>query len=182
MASVRFLGAAGTVTGSCTLLQWKGEKVLIDCGLFQGPEELEARNREPLPVAAREISAIVLTHAHLDHTGRVPRLVAQGYEGPIYCSKPGKGLVSLVLRDAGHLEEEGARYARKKGYSRHARPEPLFTTRDVQNTLRKIHRLAFDEDHEILPGIYLRLWRAGHLLGAATGRPLPGPSRRRPSP
>lgn len=168
MANVRFLGAAGTVTGSCTLLEWKGEKILVDCGQFQGPEELEARNREPLPIAAREVTAVVLTHAHLDHTGRVPRLVADGYEGPIYCSKASKGLISLVLRDAAQLEEEAARYARKKGYSRHLKPEPLFTSRDVQNTLRRIHRLDFGVDHEILPGITLRLWRAGHLLGAAS--------------
>ena len=168
MASVRFLGAAGTVTGSCTLLSWKGERVLVDCGLFQGPEELEARNWEPLPIAAHEITAVVLTHAHLDHTGRVPRLVAQGFRGPIYCSRPGKGLVSLVLRDAAQLEEEAARYARRKGYSRHERPEPLYTTKDVQNAMRKVHRLDFGVEHEILPGIEVRLWRAGHLLGAAS--------------
>src|SRR5688500_12135238 len=116
MADVTFLGACGTVTGSCTLLSWGAERVLIDCGLFQGPDELELRNREPFPFPAPSISAVVLTHAHLDHSGRLPRLVAEGFQGPIYCTKPTRGLLSLVLQDAAKLQEEEVGWARRKGH------------------------------------------------------------------
>ncbi|MEJ2086668.1 MAG: MBL fold metallo-hydrolase [Acidobacteriota bacterium] len=109
-----------------------------------------------------------MTHAHLDHTGLLPRLVAEGFTGPIYCSKPARGLVSLILQDAGHLQEEQVRYARKKGYSRHADPKPLYTSKDARNTLKQVERVPFDELMEIVPGISFRLRRAGHLLGAAS--------------
>jgi metallo-beta-lactamase family protein len=168
MAQVTFLGACGTVTGSATLLTWGETRVLVDCGLFQGPEELEARNREDFPFAAESLTAVVLTHAHLDHTGRLPRLVAQGFRGPIYCSRPGRALVSLVLQDAGRLQEEQAAWARRKGYSRHAEPRPLFTSADVSRTLDQLQSLELGGGHELAPGIRLKLWRAGHLLGAAS--------------
>ena len=168
MASVTFLGACGTVTGSATLLSWGTERILVDCGMFQGSEENEARNWGPFPFPARELSAVFLTHAHLDHTGLLPRLVAEGFRGPIYCSTASRGLVSLVLQDAAKLQEEEARYARQKGYSRHRDPRPLFTEEDVRQTRRQLSTLDFDEDHEVLPGIRLRLVRAGHLLGAAS--------------
>jgi metallo-beta-lactamase family protein len=168
MAKLTFLGACGTVTGSATLLSWGAEKILVDCGFFQGPEEIEAMNWIPFPFDPAELSFVIVTHAHLDHTGRLPRLVAQGYQGPIYCSRASKGLISLVLQDAGKLQEEEARYARRKGYSRHRNPQPLFTSGDVKKTLRLLHRLDFDQDHELLPGIRVRLHRAGHLLGAAS--------------
>jgi metallo-beta-lactamase family protein len=140
----------------------------VDCGLYQGDEETEQRNWEPLPFEPHRLSAVIVTHAHLDHTGLLPRLVAKGYQGPIYCTKPSRGLISLILQDAGHLQEEQARYARKEGYSRHAEPRPLYTADDARRTLRQLKRLPFDEGHQILPGIRLRYRRAGHLLGAAS--------------
>jgi metallo-beta-lactamase family protein len=168
MAKATFLGACGTVTGSCTLLSFGQERVLVDCGLFQGPEELEQRNREPFPFAASTISAVVLTHAHLDHTGRLPKLVAEGFRGPVYCSKPTRGLLALVLQDAAKLQEEEAGWARRKGYARVAAPTPLFTEEDVRQTLALVRRVAFDQSFEVLPGISVRMQRAGHLLGAAS--------------
>ncbi len=168
MAKVTFVGACGTVTGSCTLLDFGVKRLLVDCGLFQGDEELEARNWRPFPFRPQEIDAVVLTHAHLDHTGLLPRLVAQGYAGPIHCTRPTRPLARLVLEDAGELQEEEARYARKKGYSRHADPKPLFTARDAAQALRLLEPLPFAEEHEIAPGITLRFVRAGHLLGAAS--------------
>jgi metallo-beta-lactamase family protein len=168
MADVTFLGACGTVTGSCTLLSWGNEHILVDCGLFQGPDELELRNREPFPFRPPALTAVVLTHAHLDHCGRLPRLVREGFNGPIYCSKPTRGLMSLVLQDAAKLQEEEVRWARKKGYSRVGTPSPLFTLDDVQKTLSLVRRVAFDEAIELVPGITARYHRAGHLLGAAS--------------
>jgi metallo-beta-lactamase family protein len=168
MAKVTFLGAAGCVTGSCTLLEWGDRKVLVDCGLYQGPEELEARNWNPFPFRPSEVDAVVVTHAHLDHTGLLPRLVAQGYSGPIYCTAPSRGLISLVLLDAGRLQEEEVRYARKKGYSRHPDPQPLYTEDDSKRVLKLIEKVRFGEEKEIFPGIDVRFVRAGHLLGAAT--------------
>ena len=168
MARVTFYGAAGCVTGSCTLLEWGGRKVLVDCGLYQGPEELEARNWNPFPFRPPEIDAVVVTHAHLDHTGLLPRLVAQGFSGPIYCTAPSRGLISLVLLDAGKLQEEEVRYARKKGYSRHPDPQPLYTEADSKRVLKLIEKVRFGEEREIFPGIDVRFVRAGHLLGAAS--------------
>ncbi|HEV8631630.1 MAG TPA: MBL fold metallo-hydrolase [Thermoanaerobaculia bacterium] len=168
MSDVTFLGACGTVTGSMSLLAWGEHKVLVDCGMFQGGLELEQRNREPFPFAPVAIDAVVLTHAHLDHSGRLPLLALQGFRGPIYCSRPTRGLVSLVLRDAAKLQEEEAGYARRHNYSRHAEPTPLYREEDARQALQHIRRVAFDEPFEVLPGISVRLRRAGHLLGAAT--------------
>jgi len=168
MARVTFLGACGVVTGSSTLLSWGRTRLLVDCGMFQGPEEIEQRNFRPFPFSPREISAVVATHAHLDHTGRLPRLVAEGYQGPIYCSRASRALIRLVLEDAGEIQEEEARYARRRGYSRHPEPEPLFTRDDAKRALSALQVLDFDTDRELLPGISVRLTRAGHLLGAAT--------------
>ena len=169
MASVTFYGACGCVTGSSTLLCWGEEtRVLVDCGLYQGQEELEARNWEPFPYAPRDLTAVVLTHAHLDHTGLLPKLVADGFQGPVYCSKSSRGLISLVLEDAGNIQEEEARYAQRKGYSRHADPRPLYTRRDVRRALKLLEPRPFDDLWDLAPGIRVRFRRAGHLLGAAT--------------
>ncbi len=168
MGRVTFCGACGSVTGSSTHLQWGETQVLVDCGLYQGNEELEQSNWRTFRYKPHELGAVLLTHAHLDHTGLLPRLVAAGFEGPIYCSKPSRGLVSLILQDAGHLQEEQARYAAKKGYSRHADPRPLYTAKDARQTLKLLKPLAFDQATEILPGIHVRFRRAGHLLGAAS--------------
>jgi metallo-beta-lactamase family protein len=168
MAEVTFYGACGVVTGSSTLLRWGDTRVLIDCGLYQGPEELEERNWAPFPHRPNELTAVVVTHAHLDHTGLLPKLVAEGFEGPIYCTKPSRGLISLLLEDSAEIQEEEARYARKKGYSRHAHPRPLYTTKDARRVLRQLTPRPFDESYGLAPGIELRYRRAGHLLGAAS--------------
>lgn len=168
MATVTFHGACGTVTGSCTHLAWGERQVLVDCGIYQGPEELEQRNRSPFPFRPAALDAVVVTHAHLDHTGLLPRLVAEGFEGPVYCTRPSRGLISLLLQDAGKIQEEEAGYARRKGYSRHPEPRPLYTVDDARQVLRLLTSRPFDDEHEILPGITLRYRRAGHLLGAAS--------------
>ncbi|MEE9562701.1 MAG: MBL fold metallo-hydrolase, partial [Thermoanaerobaculia bacterium] len=110
MAKVTFCGACGSVTGSSTHLSWGDTDLLVDCGLYQGPEELEQRNWRSLLYRPANLNAVILTHAHLDHTGLLPRLVGEGFSGPVYCSKPSRGLISLILQDAGHLQEEQARY------------------------------------------------------------------------
>jgi len=168
MATVTFHGACGVVTGSATRIDWGESSVLVDCGLYQGGEELEQRNWAPFPFRPSALTAVVVTHAHLDHTGLLPRLAAEGYSGPIYCTGPSRGLVSLVLQDAGELQEEGARYARQKGYSRHPDPRPLYTSEDARQTLKLLRPVPFGEDQELLPGVRLRYVRAGHLLGAAS--------------
>jgi metallo-beta-lactamase family protein len=168
VTSVTFVGACGTVTGSATLLDLGGRLLLVDCGLFQGDEELEARNRRPFPFAPRALDGVVLTHAHLDHCGLLPRLAAEGFGAPIWCTQPTRPLAALVLEDAAELQEEEARYARKKGYSRHADPRPLFDGKDARRAIARLEPLAFGERHELFPGISVRFRRAGHLLGAAS--------------
>lgn len=168
MASVTFCGSCGSVTGSCSLLSWGETRLLVDCGLYQGDDELEQRNWRSFRFAPHELTAVLLTHAHLDHTGLLPRLVAEGYGGPIYCTRASRGLVSLILQDAGHIQEEQARYARKKGYSRHADPRPLYSSRDAHRALKLLQGVDFDALHEVAPGIRARFRRAGHLLGAAS--------------
>lgn len=168
MPRVTFHGASGCVTGSATHLAWGDTRVLVDCGLYQGDEALEARNRAKFPFEPRELTAVVATHAHLDHTGLLPRLAAEGFAGPIYCTRPSRALISLLLEDAGELQEEEARYARKKGYSRHAEPKPLYTRADALRAIRLLEPLPFDAEHDLVPGVRLRYRRAGHLLGAAT--------------
>jgi metallo-beta-lactamase family protein len=168
MASVTFIGACGVVTGSATLLAWGERRVLVDCGLYQGDEELEQRNWSSFPFDPLGLDAVLLTHAHLDHTGLLPRLVGRGFSGPVYCTGPSRGLISLVLQDAGELQEEEVRYARKAGYSRHRDPQPLYTLQDARRALKLLRTVPFSEEHELLPGIRVRFRRAGHLLGAAT--------------
>jgi metallo-beta-lactamase family protein len=163
-----FVGACGTVTGSSTLLELADRRLLVDCGLFQGGEELEERNRERFPFDAESIDGVVLTHAHLDHVGLLPKLVGAGFHGPIWCSRPTRALAALVLEDSGRLQEEDARYAARKRYSRHLEPSPLFTSADARAAIQMFEPLEFDADHELLPGIGVRLLRAGHLLGAAS--------------
>lgn len=167
MGRVTFFGASGCVTGSCTHLQWGDTRVLVDCGMFQGDEELEQRNWDPFPFPVQEIDAVVLTHAHLDHTGLLPKLVRRGYSGPIYCTKASRPLIALVLLDAGKIQEEQARYAARKKYSRHKDPKPLYTEDDSRQVLKQIRTMPFNQELDLLPGIRVRYRRAGHLLGAA---------------
>ncbi len=168
MASVTFHGACGVVTGSCTRLTWGDHSILVDCGLYQGDEELEERNFNPFPFLPRDLGAVVLTHAHLDHTGLLPRLVAEGFSGPIYCTSSSRGLISLVLQDAARLQEEEFRYAVRRGFSRHQAPRALYTVEDARRVLKLLRTVPFDQDHELFPGVRFRYRRAGHLLGAAS--------------
>ena len=168
MGKVTFCGACGSVTGSSSYLEWGKTGILVDCGLYQGGEELKKRNWRWFLFEPHELKAVLITHAHLDHTGLLPRLVAKGFEGPIYCTRPSRGLISLILQDAGHLQEEQARYARKKGYSPHKDPAPLYTAKDSRKAIKMLKPLNFDDSHEIVPGIHVRFRRAGHLLGASS--------------
>jgi metallo-beta-lactamase family protein len=164
-----FLGAAGTVTGSRHLLVAGTKQILVDCGLFQGLKALRMRNREPLPFDPASLDAVVLTHAHLDHSGFLPVLVKQGFAGPIHCTEPTVDLAEILLADSGHLQEEDARYARRKGYSRHKKPEPLYTEEDARAVSPQLRPHPMDQDID-LGGVTLRYSTAGHILGAASVR------------
>ena len=166
--TLEFLGAAGTVTGSKFLLRSGGKAYLVDCGLFQGDDALEQEDWKPFPVPPGDISAVLLTHAHIDHTGYVPRLVAQGYRGSVHASAATNDLLSLLLPDSGHLQEEQASYANKKGYARHLPAKPLYTERDAELALRHLRALPFHEWTRIDADLSVRLWPAGHILGSAT--------------
>ncbi|GMV05508.1 MAG: Ysh1p: subunit of polyadenylation factor I [Gemmatimonadota bacterium] len=162
-----FLGAAGTVTGSRHLLVAGTKQILVDCGLFQGLKALRLRNREALPFDAASLDAVVLTHAHLDHSGFLPVLVKEGYRGPVYCTPPTADLAPILLADSGHLQEEDARWASKKGYSRHEKPEPLYTEEDARAAARQLRAAPVGEDVD-LGGTTLRYTLSGHILGAAS--------------
>ena len=167
MPRLTFLGACGTVTGSRYLLEAGGKTILVDCGLFQGGRELRARNWDPFPSDVSRIDAVLLTHAHIDHTGYLPRLVREGYAGPVYCTAPTQALLRYLLPDAGRLQQEEAAYANRKGYSRHAPAEPLFTEEDADRALALLSPLPFDAPSRVVPGLQLSFHRAGHILGAA---------------
>lgn len=167
MASLHFLGAAGTVTGSKFLLEHDGRKVLVDCGLFQGQKPLRQRNWQPLPLPPSSLDAIVLTHAHIDHTGGLPRVVRDGFDGPVYATPGTRDLVALLLPDSAHLHEEEARYANKEGFSKHRPALPLYTVADAERAVKLVETFGYERPKEILPGITLTFYRAGHILGSA---------------
>lgn len=169
MASIRFLGAAGTVTGSRYLLRTPGGAVLFDAGMFQGQKELRLRNWEPFPVAPGSLDAVVLTHAHVDHTGALPALVRGGFRGPVYCTPATRDLLALLLPDSARLQEEEARYANEKRYSKHApNARPLYTEADALAALRLLVPLPYAARREIRPGLAVTFQRAGHILGSAS--------------
>ncbi len=168
--SLQFLGGTGTVTGSKYLVRTDSSRVLVDCGLFQGLRALRTRNWDPLPFDAASIDAVVLTHAHVDHCGYLPRLVAAGYRGPIYATPTTGDLVRIVLPDCAHLQEEEAEYANRKGFSKHDPALPLYTKEDAERALSLLRPVPFHTDVGITPDIGIRLSRAGHILGAATVR------------
>lgn len=167
MATLTFLGAARTVTGSKYLLEHGGRRVLFDCGLFQGLKELRLRNWDTFPVPPESLDAVVLTHAHLDHVGYLPRLTAEGYRGRVFCTPGTKDLCQLVLPDAGRIQEEDARQANKHGYSKHAPALPLFSESDALRALTYLQPLGFERPIEVAPGISIEFHPAGHLLGSA---------------
>jgi metallo-beta-lactamase family protein len=167
MDQLTFHGAAETVTGSKYLLESAGSRVLIDCGLFQGLKELRARNWERLPFDPASVASIVLTHAHIDHIGYLPRFVRTGFRGPIYCTPPTSELCELQLFDTARLEEEDAEYANRKGYSKHRPALPLFDQADVSRTLKLLRPLERDGWFAADGDIWCRYKDVGHLLGSA---------------
>jgi metallo-beta-lactamase family protein len=169
MASIQFLGAAGTVTGSRYLIRAPGGSILVDVGLFQGAKELRLRNWAPFPVPAESVGAVVLTHAHIDHAGALPLLSRDGFRGPVYCTPATLDLAHLLLPDSGKLQEEEARFANRRGYSKHApHARPLYTEADAISALRLLSPLRYGARREIAPGVHVTFHRAGHILGSAT--------------
>ena len=166
MATLTFLGATGTVTGSKYLLEAGGERLMVDCGLFQGLKELRLRNWNPLPVPPASIQWLLLTHAHLDHVGYIPRLVKDGFRGQILTSSATVDLTKIVLPDSGHLQEEDAAYANKKGFSKHSPALPLYTYDEAVKSLEYLKAVSSWEPLEISPHFTARGFFAGHILGA----------------
>jgi len=166
MATLTFLGASGTVTGSRYLLEAGGQRLLIDCGLFEGRKELRLRNWSPFPVDPSSVRWLVLTHAHLDHTGYIPRFVHEGFEGSIYATAGTVDLAGLLLPDSGHLQEEDAAFANKKGFSKHAPALPLYTYDEAVASLQRLRPVDGSKPVELSEHFSLRYFPAGHILGA----------------
>jgi metallo-beta-lactamase family protein len=168
--TLTFLGAARTVTGSKYLLEANGKKVLIDAGLFQGLKELRDRNWQPLPIEASSIDAIVLTHAHLDHCGYLPRLVSQGFKGRVFCTAGTQDLCRIVLPDSGRIQEEDAEIANRERFSKHSPALPLYTERDAFRAISQLQPVGYDRPMPVADGIEVDFINAGHLLGSAYAR------------
>jgi len=164
--NLTFLGGVGTVTGSKYLLEYGGRRVLIDCGLFQGYKQLRLRNWAPFPVPPASIDAVLLTHAHLDHTGYLPLLVKQGFKGPIYATDATKDLSTILLPDSGHLQEQDAFFANRHHFSKHKPALPLYTEKDAIDCLTQFRTVPLHKTLDIL-GAKVCYRRAGHILGAA---------------
>jgi metallo-beta-lactamase family protein len=167
---VRFLGGAGSVTGSKYLVEIDEYKVLVDCGLFQGLKDLRLRNWDKFPIDPSEIDAVVLTHAHIDHTGYLPALCRDGYQGDIHCTIPTEDLIHILLIDSAKLQEEEADFAKEKGYSKHADPKPLYTVADAENVFHKIASHPYNESFSLNEQVKIKFSQAGHILGAASVR------------
>lgn len=163
---ISFLGAAGTVTGSKYLIEALGKKIMVDCGLFQGLKRLRQLNWEYLPVKAATIDAVLLTHAHLDHTGYLPRLVKNGFRGKIYGTGPTLHVAEIILRDSAKIQEEEATRANEKAYSRHHPAQPLYDLKDVDRTLVRFEEIQSDQWITLDPQIKVRFQYVGHILGA----------------
>lgn len=163
-----FMGAAGTVTGSKYLLEHAGKRLLVDCGLFQGLKQLRLRNWDRFPIDPGRIDAVVLTHAHIDHSGYLPALAKQGFRGPVYATEATSDLCALLLPDSGHLQEEDALYANRHGFSKHQPALPLYTEQDARRTLELLRPQDFGVPFEPIAGVTVRLAAAGHILGAAS--------------
>jgi metallo-beta-lactamase family protein len=168
MTTLTSLGGAGTVTGSKHLLEHDGHRLLIDCGLFQGLKDLREKNWAPLPIDPRSVDAVVLTHAHLDHSGYLPKLVKEGFSKRIFSSHATSQLAEIILLDSGHLQEKDAEYANRKGYSKHKPALPLYGIRDAEAAMRHFSTIEFHAPTALPGGAQLTLRRAGHILGAAT--------------
>lgn len=167
MASLTFLGAAGTVTGAKFLVEAAGVAVLLECGMFQGPRELRARNWAPSPVDPAKLAAVLLSHAHIDHSGYLPRLVRDGFGGPIFCSPGTADLLRIMLPDAARLQEEEAEYRNRRGITQHRPALPLFTAGDAERALGLLRPAPFDERFVPAPGVEASFRMSGHILGAS---------------
>ncbi len=164
---ITFLGAAETVTGSRYLIETDGTRILVDCGLFQGYKKLRERNWSDPPFIPANLDAVILTHAHIDHTGYLPRLCKMGFRGEVYCTDGTRDLLGILLPDSGHLQEEEARHANKWGYTRHRPAKPLYTRDDAKRSLSHINPVAFYEKFNPTLNVSARFTRAGHILGSA---------------
>jgi metallo-beta-lactamase family protein len=168
MAKLTFFGAAGCVTGSRYLVEAAGKRLLVDCGIFQGSQELQDRNYKPLLVDPKTIDYLVLTHAHLDHTGWLPVLVKSGYRGPIYANPATIELTTILLKDSAHLQEEDLLHARIHKDSHHTDPQPLYTTEDVDPALKLIRSMPRSGAFDISPEFRVTSFDAGHILGSSS--------------
>ena len=166
MTKLHFLGAAGTVTGSKFVLEVDGYRLMVDAGLFQGKKELRLRNWEPLPLNPASINDVVLTHAHIDHTGYLPRLVRDGFNGTVYATKATADLLTLMLPDSARIQEEDAEYANRKGYSKHYPALPLYTEADAKAALRLLQGVNYEEDIRLSKFVNVSYTQAGHILGS----------------
>ena len=170
MASLTSLGGAGTVTGSKHLLTHGNTRILVDCGLFQGFKNLRELNWQRLEVDPAQIDAVVLTHAHLDHCGYLPRLMLDGFKGKVFCTHATRDVAELILLDSAWLQEKDAEFANRKGFSKHKPAMPLYRVRDAERVLRHFHPVPLHRDVELPGGARLLLRRAGHILGASTAQ------------
>ncbi|AAP85978.1 Metallo-beta-lactamase domain-containing protein (plasmid) [Cupriavidus necator H16] len=164
---LQFLGATDTVTGSRYVLDTGRDRVMVDCGLFQGYKTLRLRNWDPLPVDPASLDGVVLTHAHLDHSGYLPLLVRNGFRGSAYCTMGTAQLCGILLPDSAHLAAEDAAYANRKGFSRHRPTLPPYTSADVEHALRRLGPTHYGQHFTVVPGVEAEFSRAGHIVGSA---------------
>ncbi len=166
--TIQFLGAAGTVTGSKHLITWDDQRVLLDCGMFQGLKALRERNWKPLPFDPKSLNAVILSHAHIDHSGLLPLLVRNQYRGPIYCTPGTADLLKVMLRDSAYLQEEQASHANRYGYSKHKPALPLYTVADAEATIDLVEERPYVEPFRAIPGCDVTFRHTGHILGSAS--------------
>ena len=167
MTTLSFLGAAGNVTGSRFVLETQGKKLLVDCGLFQGLKQNRLRNWEPFPVPPADIEAVLLTHAHIDHSGYLPRLCKQGFSGRIHSTYATQELCEIMLRDSAHLQQEDALWANKKGFSKHTPALPLYTVEDAEKALSQFNPHYYGQDLFLSDTLRIKFKDAGHILGSS---------------
>ncbi len=167
---VEFFGGSGEVTGSRAVLSAHQKRILVDCGLFQGEKSSREKNWAAIPEALIGLDAILITHAHLDHCGFLPRMLSAGFKGPVYCSPGTRDLMRVILLDSAHLQEEDAEYANRTGYSHHKPARPLYTVEDVQKILRQVRTLPMGGWQTVVPGVEVQLTRAGHIIGSSCAR------------
>ena len=167
--TLTFHGAAGCVTGFCAALKTEHATVLIDCGLFQGPKTLKALNYDLFPFDPHEVDAVLLTHAHIDHSGMLPKLMRAGFDGPIYATAGTRDLCAVMLPDAGHIQESEVDQLNRRNQRRgRGLVEPIYTARDGVRCLRQFQRVKLGDEVEIAPGVKARWWNAGHILGSTS--------------